>query len=202
MSRRSLALSSLVVVVAILLAFPLRSVVEHTVIIPAAYVLWALGLFYDATPQVLWWAAAVLVAAVIALGALIPKPQYGQRRVPPANEVHGPVELLAGWIGRAPGGIYYKWLVAHRLGELVHRILHQHETQLARSHRTALSSQDWQPPEEVRAYLETGLHGSFADYPRASMWAKAPAPSPLDLEIATAVEFIESQMEPYRDRRS
>jgi hypothetical protein len=47
----------------------------------------------------------------------------------------------------------------------------------------------------LRGYLETGLHGSFADFPSARRPFGGPQQTPLDLEVSRAVEFLESQME-------
>jgi hypothetical protein len=53
---------------------------------------------------------------------------------------------------------------------------------------------DWEPSKELRQYLETGLHGSFADFPHTGSLS-APPHTPLDLNVNEAVAFLESQVE-------
>ncbi|HEY2982186.1 MAG TPA: hypothetical protein VGJ22_13460 [Anaerolineales bacterium] len=200
MTRRYWMLAGQVLLLGLVLAFPLRGVMQRVVITPAAYVLWALGIFYAATPQLIWWAAIVIVVTLTALGTLAAPVRFTPRRPVEAKPVQGPVESLALWIGKTPGGIYYKWLVAHRLGKLAYQFLLQHEGHRPRTLFAPLTGADWQPGEELRAYLEVGLHGSFADYPQSPNPLKAAAPTPLDLDITEAVLFLESKMEPERDK--
>jgi hypothetical protein len=54
---------------------------------------------------------------------------------------------------------------------------------------------DWEPRKELQTYLETGLHGSFADYPHNNRAFGQPQKTPLDLDVTEAVEFLESQVE-------
>ena len=65
-------------------------------------------------------------------------------------------------------GIYFKWLVANRLGKLAYQILLHRESGRPRSVFAPLLGADWEPSKELRQYLETGLHGSFADFPNTS----------------------------------
>jgi hypothetical protein len=51
-------------------------------------------------------------------------------------------------------------------------------------------------------YLETGLHGSFADYPNVKRPFGVPQATPLDLDLVEAVEFLESQVENGNHRHS
>jgi len=50
-----------VIVIAALLAFPLRAVVNQVVLVPVAYLLFLLKLLYVSLDQVVWWIAAVFV---------------------------------------------------------------------------------------------------------------------------------------------
>jgi hypothetical protein len=54
---------------------------------------------------------------------------------------------------------------------------------------------DWEPSRELQTYLETGLHGSFADFPQPKRVLGTPPKTPLDLNVAEAVEFLEGQVE-------
>jgi hypothetical protein len=198
MNRRLWLPAAAVLGLALVLAFPLRPLVERTVIVPAAYILWLAGLLYESLPQIVWWAAVLLLAAWIVAGSLLPKETFSERKPPGPQPVQGPVESLAHWIRRTRGGTYYKWLVAHRLGKLAHQMLAQREGNRPRPMFSPLAGADWQPGPELQEYLETGLHGSFADFPGGRKLAGPAGRTPLDLEIAEAIEFLESKAEVIR----
>ena len=116
MKRRQWILLGLVAVAAVL-AFALRDVVERSIIQPVAYLWWVLGLYYTAFPQLALWVTLVVVVAFLGLGTLTMDPLRLRRKRPEMRPVQGPVETLAVWMVKAPKGIYFKWLIAQRLGE-------------------------------------------------------------------------------------
>jgi hypothetical protein len=191
--RRRLILIGVVIIAAIL-AFPLRDAIYGMVVLPASYVAWNLSLVYQSFSQGIWWWVIVfLVLFMIAL-SLAPRPQFRSRAGPRPKPAQGPVENLSAWLHRAESGVYFKWLVANRLGKLAYQILLHRENGRPRSVFAPLIGTDWEPEKELQNYLETGLHRSFADFP-GSRGRFAPPPStPLDLEVAKAVDFLESQI--------
>jgi hypothetical protein len=108
------------------------------------------------------------------------------------------VEGLAIWLRRAEKGIYFKWLVANRLGKLAYQMLVHRENGRPRSVFAPLLGNDWAPSKELQQYLETGLHGSFADFPSTAGRFTTPQHTPLDLNVLEAVDFLESQVESER----
>jgi hypothetical protein len=98
-------------------------------------------------------------------------------------------------LGRANGGVYFKWLIANRLGKLAYQILLHRESGRPRSVFAPLLGSDWEPSKGLQTYLEIGLHGSFSDYPTPKHWMGPPPKTPLDYEIGDAVAFLESQVE-------
>ena len=178
---------------AALLAFPLRAAVYKVVIVPVAYLIWNLYLLYRVTPQFVWW-MLVFILVVLTIGnSLLPKNYSGRKKLIKLKAPQGPVETLSSWIKKARSGVYFKWLVANRLGRLAHQMLAQRETHHVRSIFAPLTGLDWTPPKPVQDYLEVGLHGSFADFPQASVpWAKS-TPTPLDCDLAEIVKALESQ---------
>jgi hypothetical protein len=193
-TRRLLGLIG-ALIVAGLLAFPLRGMIYESVVVPAAFVAWNLNLLYRSFSQGVWWAAIFMIVLFMLLLSLIPRPTFRRqleaKRKPPV----GHVEDLATSLGKAERGIYFKWLVANRLGKLAYQILLHRESGRPRSVFAPLVGMDWEPGKELQAYLETGLHGSFADYPQVKRAFGAPQKTPLDLDILEAVEFLESQVE-------
>ncbi len=198
MTRRFVWVIVSVTALTLLLAFPLRDVVQRTVVIPLAYFFWALNLFYRATPQLADWILVVLAAAILLVQSLNSKPRYALRRLPKSRVTQGRVGKLAEWIRKSERGVYFKWLVANRLGNLAFQMLVLREGDPSRSVFAPLIGADWRPSTRLQHYLETGLHGSFAEHykPRDARRSA----SPLDLKIGEAVTFLESQLETHREK--
>ncbi len=192
--RRWLLMAGILIIAA-LLAFPLRDTIYQTVVIPAAFVGWELGLFYHSLSQVFWWWLMIAVVVLMLLFSLLPQLDLPHRDDTKSRPKRGQVEDLAMWLGRAKGGVYFKWLIANRLGKLAYQILLHRESGRPRSVFAPLLGPDWEPSRELQTYLETGLHGSFSDFPvPRTPWATPPK-TPLDYEVSQAVEFLESQVE-------
>ena len=190
--RRGLALSG-IVAISILLAFPLREAVYEAVIVPAAYVLWVLGLWYHALSESLWWFIALFVVLVILARSLRPTGRIGERIRLKSRPVIGQVEGLSVWVKRTGRGTYFKWLIANRRGKIAHEILLQRMGGGKRSFFDPLTGPDWTPDASVQGYLETGLSGSFADYPQRRWLFSKPVPTPLDHDMGEVLDFLELQ---------
>jgi hypothetical protein len=184
-----------VLLIAALLAFPLRDAVYETVVIPIAYVGFRLSIFYRSISQAIWWWLIVIVVLFMLSFSLLPHLRLKRKNAAKTIPRLGQVEELSMWLHRLPGGTYYKWLVANRLGKLAYQILLHRENGRPRSVFTPLVSPDWSPSRELQTYLEIGLHGSFADFPHAPFRFVTPPKTPLDHEVRDAVEFLESQLE-------
>lgn len=184
-----------VAIVAGLLAFPLRETIYETVVIPVAFIGWELGLFYRSLSQAIWWWLIIGLVLLMLAFSLVPQIKTRRRDEPKSKPRHGPVEDLAIWLGRAQSGVYFKWLVANRLGKLAYQILLHRESGRVRSVFAPLLGTDWEPSKELQTYLETGLHGSFSDFPNSKRPFAAPQQTPLDYEVDEAVKFLESQVE-------
>jgi len=191
--QRNLALSG-ILLIAILLAFPLRDAVYETVIIPAAYVWWVLGLWYHSVHQSIWWVAALLVALVVLSRSLRSIGKVRERVRLKRKPVVGQVESLAAWMKRTERGIYFKWLIANRLGKIAHEILAQRTGGKVRSFFDPLTGPDWEPDVAIQQYLESGLKGSFADYPYGRRFFSKSEPTPLDHTIDDVIKYLESQV--------
>jgi hypothetical protein len=184
-----------VLIIAGILAFPLRETIYQIVVIPAAFVAWNLNLLYQTFSQGIWWWVTVFLVFLMVVFSLVPRAQFRPKIGPKPKPAQGQVESLATWLRRAEGGIYFKWLVANRLGKLAYQILLQRENGKPRSVFAPLIGVDWEPTKELQRYLETGLHGSFADFPNRGGRFSSPRLTPLDFDVAEAVGFLESQVE-------
>jgi len=183
-----------IIIIAALLAFPLRDTIYQTVVIPLAFISWQLGLWYRSLSQVIWWGLIVAFVLYLLVSSLVPYFQPRRKPPPAARPNRGAVEDLAIGLGRANSGIYFKWLIANRLGKLAYQILLHRESGRPRSVFAPLEGIDWKPAKELQTYLEIGLHGSFSDYPMPKHWMGTPPRTPLDYEIGDAVAFLESQV--------
>ncbi|MEP7135132.1 MAG: hypothetical protein ABI904_09385 [Chloroflexota bacterium] len=181
-----------VIVIAALLAFPLREMVNELVLVPIAYLLFLLKLLYVSLDQAVWWVAAVFVVLVIIGQSLLPEIKPLKKLIPFAKHDRGNVETLALALDKSKKGTYFKWLIANRLGRLAYQILLQREHGKPRSVFAPLTSEGWDVSPEVQQYLEKGLHGSFADFPNRQWLNFAPPEkTPLDHDVAEVVEFLE-----------
>lgn len=191
--RRLILLGALVI--AGLLAFPLREMIYETVVIPAAFIAWNFGLLYRSLPQDVWWWIVVFIVFLVLMLSLVPRAGLRSRIEVKRKPQLGQVQALAAWLRKTERGTYYKWLVANRLGNLAYQILLHRESGRPRSVFVPLLGTDWEPTKELQSYLETGLHGSFADFPNARRSFGGRKQTPLDFDIAEAVEFLEAQVE-------
>jgi hypothetical protein len=201
-TRRWILILGLLVSAA-LLAFPLREAVYQLVVVPLAYLFWLLGLLYLALPQALWWTGVILLVLFLLGKSLLMEMKSVRRPLIIAQRAQGKVENLAASIKKTDRGIYFKWLVANRLGKLAHQILEQRENGKPRSIFSPLAGEGWNPDEGLRQYLEIGLHGSFADFPNSgNRYFARPLKTSLDHSVAEVIEFLESQIESKGNLRS
>lgn len=192
--RRWLIMGAIVVIAAIL-AFPMRATIFNVIVIPLAFIGWNLGLLYRSLPEMFWWWALIVVIFFMLVFSMIPPFKPAPKARPKSAPRRGQVEDFSIWLGRTKGGVYFKWLVANRLGKLAYQILLQRESGRPRSVFAPLMGEDWEPSRELQQYLETGLHGSFSDFSGSHRpWVAQPK-TPLDYEVREAVEFLESQVE-------
>ena len=194
MTRRWLVVIGVVVIAAVL-AFPLRGIVHQLIVVPLSYLLWMLGLLYLALPQDLWWIAVTLLVLFLLGRSLLIEIKTPKQPMSVSRVDRGKVEGLAVAMQKANRGIYSKWVVANRLGKLAHQILQQRENGTERSVFAPLVGQGWEPNIELQQYLEKGLHGSFTEFPsRRYLFFRRPPKTLLDHDVREAIEFLESQV--------
>jgi len=200
MNRTRVLILTGALIVAGLLAFPLRETIYQMVVIPAAFIAWNFDLLYRSFSQGIWWWVITFIVLFILVFSLAPQPKFRYREEAKPKPPQGQVEVFAIWIRKAEKGIYFKWLVANRLGKLAYQILLHRESGRPRSVFAPLLGSDWEPGKELQQYLETGLHGSFADYPNPGRLS-GHQHTPLDLSVTAAVDFLESQIDNSRSVR-
>jgi len=194
MMRRALILVGILALAA-LLAFPLRASVYGVVIVPISYLLWALGLFYHALPQIIWWVVIAILILYMFARSILPDIKFPRRREQYSMPARGQVEQLSDWMHKSEKGVYNRWLVANRLGRLAYQILVQRDSGRPRSFFAPLDGPDWNASPNLTGYLQAGLQGSFADYPNQNNPFNPPVKTPLDHDVRDAVEFLETKID-------
>jgi hypothetical protein len=174
------------------IAFMLRGPIYEIVIVPLAYFWWVIGLYYRLIPQMLVWIVLIFIVLFSSARAILISIPVKRKTIQKRSLAAGPIEHLSALVEKRRRGIYYKWLIANRLGKVARELLHQRE-QPATKRFTRLAGRNWRPPAGVEAYLESGLNGSFADYPQ-SRWL-SPQPTPLDEDPRHVIEYLEHEME-------
>jgi hypothetical protein len=182
----------------LIVAFVLRKWIYQAVIVPLAYIWWVLTLYYHLLPQAVIWILLIFIILFTALRGLLFEMPIGRPKYIKAKKSQGPVEALSVLIHKTSEGNYYKWNIANRLGKAARELLDQREgRQLKQKFIRLTGHRDWQPPQEVADYLEAGINGSFADYPRRT-WSRSPR-TPLDMDPQQAIEYLESELEKSRN---
>lgn len=178
-------------------AFVFRKIIFEVVIVPLAYLWWLITLYYRLLPQLGIWILLIFIIIFTAVRGLLMEIQIGRTVTLKKKASQGPVESLSSLIHKSDQGSYYKWVIANRLGKAARELLDQREGHQIKQKFTRLTGRDWNPPEEVGSYLEAGLNGSFADYPKRS-WSRSPQ-TPLDVNQQQVIEYLESEMENNRN---
>jgi len=189
--RRQIAVLAALILLAAILALPMRSFVFYYVLAPLSFMWFYLVYYYHVIPQQFYWIILILAAAYIALGGLLENP-FKRAGLPLVRTgQRGPVDGLAARIKDSRRGVYSRWRVARALGILAVEIL---ELRGNRSGRVkTLKGRDWNPPPGVQDYLEAGLNNSFADFPLSRK------KTPFSIDVEDVVNYLESQMEMKRD---
>jgi len=195
MKRRQTFLIGAALIIASIMAFPLRDLVNELVINPLTYLFWVGGLYYRAIPKVVVWIILLVIVLSIFAGSYAGTWHREERSQVKKKPKMGQIEMLAGWISQPGRGNYFKWRVARLLGEAASRLLDlpEHSNRLNWGGRS-------EPSQDVRDYLEAALNTTFADYPLPSPF-RGRKPTPFDLNLEEVITFLESQLEKPHDHR-
>lgn len=183
-----------VIVIAALLAFRLSGTVYAMIVLPISYLLWLLKLLYFAMPGIVWWSLVILAVLYILLMSLIQDIKIKKGTKLAVGHSKGSVENLAVWITKSSKGIYFKWLLANRLGRIAYQILENRFSGRKRSLFDPLTGPGWDADTATQAYLESGLQGSFANYSRNKYFFSKPIQTPLDHDVDDVIAYLETQM--------
>lgn len=197
MSQRRPFFIFVVALLCLVTAFVLRRLIYEIVIVPLAYFWWLITLYYHLLPQVAIWIVLIAIILFTAIRGLLMEIPVGKPVLLKKKSSQGPVETLSVLVHKSNHGNYYKWIIANRLGKAARELLDQREARGIKQKFTKLVGRGWNPPKDVAAYLESGVNGSFADYPQRT-WSRAPS-TPLDINPQKVIEYLESEMENTRN---
>ncbi|HTP00490.1 MAG TPA: hypothetical protein VMJ64_03890 [Anaerolineales bacterium] len=179
------------VVGSLLLAYLLRDLIFQLIVVPLAYLLWLLQIYYSLIPQWLLWTFLVVGLLLVVLWNLLPEITPSRPRDTKRPQPKGEVEALAAWISNSRRGNYFKWQLANRFGRIA-RGLDAASGPVGRQ----LSSE-----EAVEKYLDAGMNYSFVDFLVPGSRFMRPPRTALDTDIRRVADYLESQMENSSDRR-
>ena len=197
MKRRRLILLGVFFLVAAGMAYYLQDLVRSALFVPISFLWWGFNIMYQSVAQLVYWVLLVVGVTLMAFGSLYGKDRTRKLVKEETIPLRGPLETTARQISRTGYGVYYKWLIANRMGKLARSILSLRNGQADRPNRP-LAGEDWNPPAEVEAYLNSGLMRTFADFPRQKRFSRPPG-TPFDIDLNQVISYLESQMENQRD---
>jgi hypothetical protein len=194
MSRRHYGLLAFLLAGAVLLAFVLAGPARDYIIIPVAKYFWFMKGVYNSFPQAEYW-VFLLVVVVLMLGYAMFNTDWASRSRRERYHLYpGEVQQLAYWIARSRKSIYSRWHLARRLADLSLEILESLGSNVKRTRQ--LTGPGWNPPPDVRKYLETALRTSYADFAKRSA---SESESSLDANAQLVIEYLESILENEND---
>ena len=185
---------------AILLGLALQGVARQAIVMPILYLAWIAELIFRSIPGWLWWAWFLIIVAVIALRSLRVRTRNAGPRRALRPQVDGPARTWAIRVHTARQGEYFRWRLAHDLAELaLQYTAYRDHRGLAKYDRGEYIGTLNAPPD-VLSYLQAGLKAPpWQPIDRLSrvtrFWRPIKDDSPLALDPAKAVQFLEGQLE-------
>jgi len=185
---------------AILLGLALQGIARQAIVMPILYLAWMAELIFRSIPGWLWWAWFLIIVAVIALRSLRVRTRDAGPRRALRPQVDGPARTWAIRVHTARQGEYFRWRLAHDLAELaLQYTAYRDHRGLAKYDRGEYIGTLNAPPD-VLAYLQAGLKAPpWQPVDRLSrvtrFWRPIKDDSPLALDPAKAVQFLEGQVE-------
>jgi hypothetical protein len=173
------------------LAYLLRDVIYRLVIVPLAYLLWLLQIYYSLIPQWLLWTVLVAVLLLVVLWNALPDVKPLRRKEPGHGPPKGEVEALVAWVANARRGNYFKWQLANRFGRIARRL----------DEVSGKGGRQRSEDVAVEKYLDAGTNYSFVDFLGPRNRFQRSRRMPLDLDPRRVADYLESQMENTSDRR-
>jgi hypothetical protein len=185
---------------AIVLGLALQGVARQAIVLPILYLAWLAELIFRSIPGWLWWVWFLIIVAVIALRSLRGRARNAGPRRTQRLPVDGPARAWAIRVHTAKQGEYFRWRLAHDLAELALQYTAYRDHRGLAKYDRGEYIQTLNAPPDVLAYLQAGLKAPpWQPLNRLSrvtrFWRPTKDDSPLALDPAKAVQFLERQLE-------
>jgi len=185
---------------AILLGLALQGVARQAIVMPILYLAWIADLIFRSIPGWLWWAWFLIIVSVIALRSLRGRTRHAGPRRALRSPVDGPARTWAIRVRTAEQGEYFRWRLAHDLAELALQYTAYRDHRGLAKYDRGEYIETLNAPPDVLAYLQAGLKAPpWQPLDRMSrvtrFWRPIKDDSPLALDPAKAVQFLEGQLE-------
>lgn len=192
------------VVAAGALGLALQGIARDSLIMPALFLAWLIGLFFRSVPGWVWWAWFLIIALVFAARSLRTYIKPLPAEPPPRGPAQGAIHAWTSRLQAAEHGGYFRWRLAHDLAELSLQLLSYYERgDLGHGDRSAAIERLAAPPY-IAAYLRTGLAAPpWQPQDLRSrlerLWRRDAEDAPLQLDPALVVEFLTEHLEREHD---
>lgn len=201
----------ILVPVVLILAYLSMELVRTYFLSPILHTTRIIKIIYDGFPKEICWGISLVFLAIIAIRSLMnyfqPQTAY---KIPVNESPQSRAKTWSNWVVLSRRGNYSKWLLARHLTELFLEVLATQEKQSSEIVKSRIMNGEYNIPPEIEAYLQAGLSAqSFQQYtqylgnrlllrwinsyPIFRQIRNSVLPSPLNLDPAIMVEFIENQ---------
>jgi len=186
----------LILAISAFFAFLVKDFVREVIVLPLLQAVWYLTLILRSFPDLFFWTIFVLVAIFIAVKSLFrdQDDEPGVRR----DRINsgGAVSLWSRLIDHAQDGGYSQWQLSQSLCKLTWDMLRDSESRSMRHIENNLRDEVLDLPPEIQAYFEAGLlpYQPMSGFKHRLKLKRAP--SPLDLDPARVVEYLEEKFDP------
>jgi hypothetical protein len=164
-----------------LLAYMARDLVQNVIVLPLAYLLWQLQGLMAGVAQLVQWVVLLALIALVLAWQLVPRLAPRNDRAPAAPIREGQVNATAVCLFRARKSNYFRWQLAHRLGRAAGQLGGLPAQSLPAGHA----------PDRMARYLDAGLNHSFVDYAAPRLSIRRHVDGPLELDPQEVVRFLE-----------
>ena len=191
MRNRIIVLFLFAATAALLLTSTFQTFIREAIVIPLLTMLWIGRIILAAVPQAALWSCYVTAFLLIMGVSLLTRRPKKRSTAQPTIDTGGRLENLANLIAQAEHDHYFKWRLAQHLQKLSLDVIAYHTGQSVDTIRQQFKQGTADVPPELQAYFKAGLQPLGSISPSQNRLSRRPSPSPLDLDPAEVVKFLE-----------
>ncbi|MCB0211513.1 MAG: hypothetical protein KDJ52_19400 [Anaerolineae bacterium] len=191
MRRRITILLLFAASAALLLTSTFQTFIREAIVIPLLYILWISRIILAAVPQTALWSCYMGLLLLIMGASLLPRRQKKRSQPPPARDSSSRLQNLTKLIEQAEHDDYFKWRLAQYLQNVSIDALAYHTGQANDVIRQQFKQNSANVPPELQRYFAAGLQPLGSMPSAQNRFVKRASTSPLDLDPAEVVKFLE-----------